>query len=45
MIHSEEMARVCAGQCPFGYDCQAVDCVDCAKIHADTKKAETEDMC
>lgn len=30
-----ELASVCAGECPFGYDCLCPDCEDCAKLRAD----------
>lgn len=33
-MNSTEWARLCAGECPFGYDCKAMDCEDCAKIRA-----------
>lgn len=39
MKRNEELAQLCAGECPFGYDCRAVDCEECAKI-----RAETEDV-
>jgi hypothetical protein len=35
MKQNDNMARICAGECPFGYDCKAMDCEECAKIHAD----------
>lgn len=34
-MKNEEMAKLCTGECPFGYDCKAMDCEECAKIHAD----------
>lgn len=30
-----ELALVCSGECPFGYDCKAMDCEECMKIRAD----------
>lgn len=30
-----DIARVCSGECPFGYDCKAMDCEACMKIRAD----------
>lgn len=35
MTNNQELARLCAGECPFSYDCRAMDCEDCAKIHTD----------
>jgi hypothetical protein len=35
MKQNDNMARICAGECPFGYDCKAMDCEECAKMHAD----------
>lgn len=34
-MRNEDMAQICAGRCPFGYDCKAMDCEECAKIRAD----------
>jgi hypothetical protein len=34
-MKNEETAKLCTGECPFGYDCKAMDCEECAKIHAD----------
>lgn len=30
-----DLARVCSGECPYGYDCKAMECEECAKIRAD----------
>lgn len=35
MTNNQKLARLCAGECPFSYDCRAMDCEDCAKVHAD----------
>lgn len=40
-MSDKEQARIYAGQCPYGYDCRAMDCEECAKIHADQ---EVEDV-
>ena len=29
---NKELAQVYAGQCPFAYDCRAMDCEECAKL-------------
>lgn len=31
------LAMMCSGECPFAYDCKAMDCEECAKLHADAK--------
>ena len=30
-----DIAAVCAGECPFGFDCRAMDCEECMKLRAD----------
>lgn len=32
---SEQVAAVCAGECPYDYDCKAMDCEECLKVRAD----------
>lgn len=34
-MSDKEQARICAGQCSYGFDCRAMDCEKCARIHAD----------
>lgn len=31
---NDQLAKLCAGECPFGYNCKAVDCEECVKIRA-----------
>ena len=33
---NEMMAALCAGECPFGYQCRDVDCEECMKTTEET---------
>lgn len=36
-MNNVDLAAICAGECPFGYDCKAMDCEECMKIRADSQ--------
>ena len=31
-MNDAAMAKLCAGECPFGFACKAPDCEECAKL-------------
>jgi hypothetical protein len=32
---TKDIAEVCSGECPFEFDCRAMDCEECMKLRAD----------